>query len=81
MFVSPDKSEALYTRVIMRRPGKVYQVQRLQGLDPDRLYKDEETGEVYAGGVLMQAGLDLSARQWADLGDGTCVVKHFTAQP
>lgn len=79
MFVSPDKSQALYTRVIMRRPGVVYQVAKLRGLDPDRLYRDEDSGEVYSGAILMHAGLDLSAKRWEDLADGTCVVKHFTA--
>ncbi len=80
MFVSEDKGEALYTRVIMRRPDKTYQLARLRGLSPDKIYRDEETGELYSGAVLMYGGLDLSARSWQDLGDGTCVVKHFIAQ-
>lgn len=63
----------------MRRPGVVYQVAKLRGLDPDRLYRDEDSGEVYSGAILMHAGLDLSAKRWEDLADGTCVVKHFTA--
>ncbi len=80
MFVSPNKGEALYTRVIMRKPDKPYQVAHLRGLDPDRLYRDEETGEVYSGAVLMYGGLDLSARTWDEQKDGACVVKHFIAQ-
>ena len=78
-FVSPDKSEVLFTRVVMRQPINRYQPVRLTGLDPDKLYTDEETGRVYSGALLMHAGLDLSLY---DLGirDGSCVVKHFIAQ-
>lgn len=79
MFVSPDKSEALYTRVIMRKPDNLYQVPRLQGLDPDRLYRDESTGEVYSGAVLLYGGLNLSGKAWADMPDGSCVVKHLAS--
>ena len=32
-FVSPDKKEVLFTRVVMRRPENLYQVRRLRGLD------------------------------------------------
>lgn len=79
-FVSPDRKEALFTRVVMRQPDNPYQFQRLRGLDPDTMYTDEETGEVYSGALLMNAGIDLSAKNWNDLGDGTSVVKHFTAR-
>lgn len=79
LFVSPDKTEALYTRVIMRRPPNVYQLTRLQGLDPTRLYRDTATGETYSGAILMYGGLNLSARHWSDLPDGSCTVMHFTA--
>lgn len=78
-FVSPDKSEALFTRVIMRRPDNLFQAQRLRGLDPDKMYTDEETGEIYSGALLMHAGIYLSpAQRWQE--DGSSIVKHFVAR-
>ena len=80
-FVSQDKNEVLFTRVVMRRPENLYQHQCLRGLDPDKLYTDEDTGEVYSGALLMHAGLDLSAASgWRWLQDGESMVKHFTAR-
>ena len=79
-FVSPDKSQLLFTRVIMRRPENLYQPLCLPGLDPDKLYTDEETGKVYSGALLMHGGLDLSAYGFQDNSDGSCIVKHFVAK-
>ncbi len=79
-FVSPDQTEVLFTRVMMRRPINFFQVQRLRGLDPDKLYTDQETGETWSGAFLMSAGVDLSLCSWAPVEDGHCVVKHFVAQ-
>lgn len=79
-FVSPDKKEVLFTRVIMRRPDNVYQNLRLQGLDPEKLYTDEETGKTYSGALLMHGGLDLSFAPWQHGRDGTSIVKHFTVR-
>lgn len=78
-FVSPDRSEVLYTRVVMRRPINLYQTQRLRGLDPQRMYTDEETGEVYSGALLMNAGINLTSdgSRWPS--DGSSLVKHFVA--
>ncbi len=79
-FVSPDRSEVLFTRVVMRRPENVYQLQRLRGLDPDRMYTDEDTGETYSGALLMHAGINLfdGGRDWMQ--DGSSFTKHFTAR-
>lgn len=60
--VSPDKSEALYTFVIMRRAPQQTWLVRLKGLDPDKYYRDSETGEVHSGALLMNAGLNLTCR-------------------
>ena len=49
------------------------------GLDPDKLYTDEETGHVYSGALLMHGGLDLSANDFSSH-DGEAVVKHFVAK-
>ncbi len=78
-FVSPDRTEALFTRVVMRKPENYYQTQRLRGLDPEKYYTDEATGETYSGALLMSAGIDLSA-PWPGPQDGSCVMKHFTAR-
>lgn len=79
-FVSPDKKEALFTRVVMRRPENNYQPLCLPGLDPDTLYTDEATGKVYSGALLAHGGLDLSLYEFSDNGDGACIVKHFVAK-
>lgn len=78
-FVSPDKSELLFTRVIMRRPENVYQPRLLRGLDPEKMYKDEETGKVYSGALLMHGGIDLSFTSQNQGGDGSSIVKHFVS--
>ena len=51
----------------------------VSGLDPDKLYTDEETGHVYSGALLMHGGLDLSANDFSSH-DGEAVVKHFVAK-
>ncbi|MFQ9473063.1 MAG: GH36 C-terminal domain-containing protein [Oscillospiraceae bacterium] len=62
----------------MRQPEHVFHIQYLRGLDPDRLYREEETGEVYSGALLMHAGLNLSCVSW-ESPDGDSLVRHFTA--
>ena len=44
-------------------------------LDP-RLYTDTDTGEVYSGALLMNAGVNLTQAVFLD---GQSVVKHFIA--
>ncbi len=79
-FVSPDRNQVLFTRVIMRRPENVYQFQRLRGLDPEKLYVDSDTGEAYSGALLMHAGINLfgDGRGWLE--DGTSITKFFTVR-
>ena len=79
-FVSPDKTEMLFTRVVMRRPPNVYQPLRLPGLDPEKFYTDEDTGKVYSGALLQHGGLDLSSYGRNELSDGDSLVKHFVAR-
>ncbi len=78
-FVSEDQSEVLFTSVIMRQPEHNFYIQRLEGLDPNRYYRDEDTGEVYSGALLMYAGINLSGDGWPRE-DGNSLIKHFTAQ-
>ncbi|WP_322198891.1 alpha-galactosidase [Acutalibacter intestini] len=75
-FVSPDQSEALLTRVVMRKPDNFYQMLRLRGLDPHKTYMDQATGQRYSGALLMNAGVDLST-PYPGPADGSCVMKHF----
>ena len=79
-FVSPDKTEMLFTRVVMRQPPNVYQPLRLPGLDPEKFYTDEDTGKVYSGALLQHGGLDLSSYGRNELSDGDSLVKHFVAR-
>lgn len=74
MFVSEDKTEALVTSVVMRRPQETAFYLRLKGLDPDKLYREEESGEVYSGASLMYAGLNLIG---TDLSDGSSFKLYF----
>ncbi len=79
-FVSPDRSEVLFTRVVMRRPDNFYQPRRLKGLDPDKFYTDETTGQVYSGALLMHAGLDLSLAFGRLPQDGASLTRHLVAR-
>lgn len=74
-FVSEDKTEALLTSVVMRKPEDRALFIKLKGLDPDKYYIDEDTDEVYSGALLMNAGLCIIA----STDDGTSFKKYFKA--
>ena len=74
-FVAPDKSEALVTYVIMREEFCNIQVLKLRGLDKNKFYKDEESGEIYSGALLMNAGLNITGKIQRD---GESLMLHFT---
>ncbi len=74
-FVSEDKTEALLTSVVMRKPEDRALFIKLKGLDPDKYYIDEDTHEVYSGALLMNAGLCIIA----STDDGTSFKKYFKA--
>ena len=59
-FVSPDRSEALLTHVTIRGTVDSRRRVKLQGLDPEKRYRVEETGEVYSGDTLMHYGYRIS---------------------
>ncbi|MCM1283636.1 MAG: alpha-galactosidase [Muribaculaceae bacterium] len=66
MVVSADRSEALVTFVqVMGEPNRRSRRIRLQGLDPMRDYRIEDSGRVCGGDLLMQAGLVVE-RPWGD---------------
>lgn len=60
MIVSPDRCEALVSIVATRvRANAPFPYIRLQGLDPDRVYRLEDTGEKLTGAALMYGGITL----------------------
>lgn len=66
MVKSKDGSEVLVTYVdVLRLPNVKSRRIRLQGLEPTAKYKDEETGTVYGGDVLMYAGFSFEP-MWGD---------------
>ena len=73
MYVSENKEEALVTFVVMRSSVKPVYFLKLQGLDPNAQYKEEESGAVYYGDTLMRAGLNLTGKYH----DGDSVMLHF----
>ena len=74
--VEEDKSRAMVTIVTMRRELVPHTIIKLKGLDPKRLYKNDRTGEVLSGALLMNAGIiiDGYAQQ-----DGSSAAIMFTA--
>ena len=75
MVKAKDDSEILVTLVsVLNRPNyRPFHV-RLQGLDPKKKYKEEESGLIYSGDVLMYAGISVE-RMW---GDFKSKLLHFT---
>ena len=57
---------------------------RLKGLDEGKMYMDTETGEVYSGALLMNAGINLTpgafgAADRQPNADGGSLIKYFKA--
>jgi len=75
--VAPDKSEMLFTYVTMRYHHIFKNIIRFKGLDAEKYYVEENSGEVYSGAFLMNVGLNLSGRA---RGDGQSFTLHFTEQ-
>ena len=57
------------------KPAQRAERLRLQGLEPDAVYKDTATGKCYEGSTLMYAGIPLDAR-----GDMTATLTVFEKQ-
>ena len=75
--VSEDRSEALVTVVVMRYIANTKFILRLRGLDPKRMYRVENTGEVLSGALLMNRGLNLTGKP---RGNNDSYLIHLTAQ-
>ena len=77
MSVSQDRSEAIVTYVLsLAEPNVQPKLLRLEGLDPDRRYRDEDSGAVYGGDELMYRGIPLK-KPW---GDFVAQQFHLTAE-
>lgn len=64
MVVAPDRSEALVSMVTIRtRANAAFPFLRLEGLDPARRYRREDTGERMTGAALMYGGISLPQQQ------------------
>lgn len=74
-FVSEDKSEALLTYVLLFSRPRVRRTVKLKGLDPNKTYRDEESGKTYKGSTLMNAGLNFFKFE----GDYNSLKVHFKA--
>ncbi len=75
MYVTGDKSEALFTYVRIKTMIAPVSFVRLHGLDPDRVYVDGEGGR-YRGSTLMRAGINLTGGRR----DAESVTIHFKAE-
>ena len=74
-FVSEDKKEALVTVVNIKLPYDNLFFLKLKGLDPEKIYEVEDSGETYSGAYLMYAGLNLTHKP---TGDGISYLIHLT---
>ncbi len=72
--VSEDQSECLVFYVQKQRiPHEPLFSVRLEGLNPDKFYRNTENDEVFQGRTLMQAGLMLPQLIY----DGDSILFHF----
>ena len=77
MVVSQDKKEALVTFVqVLNRPNCKSRKVKLKGLSAEKNYIMEESGQIYAGDTLMNAGI-LIENPW---GDFKGKLLHLTAE-
>ena len=77
MSVAEDRSEAVVTHdFALAQPNAQPTLLRLEGLDPDRRYRDEDSGAVYGGDELMYRGIPLK-KPW---GDFVAQQFHLTAE-
>lgn len=59
-FVSKDKKETIVNGVMLRNESNPHiHLVYLEGLEPDKHYRDADTGAVYTGAALMYAGVPL----------------------
>ena len=74
MFVAKDRSEAVFTFVqILNRPSTPSRRILLRGLDPKKVYRNEDTGEIRLGETWMKGGVIVGAQ-----GDFASRTMHLT---
>lgn len=79
MFVSKDKSEALFTFVqVLGRPNYPSRNIRLRGLAPEKRYRIEETGQTASGRTFMEAGVLVNA--YGDFTSQTLYLHEVTGE-
>ena len=66
----------MVTVVTMRGECAPHTIVKLRGLEPQRYYRNEKTGETYSGALLMNAGLNLT---YTANNDGGSELLIFTA--
>jgi len=72
--VSKDKTEVLVTCIqVLGRPNYHSRRIKLKGLIEDAMYRNEETNEIYSGGALMFAGINIANLY----GDYSGKILHF----
>ncbi len=73
-FVSKDRREALLNVVMLEVHGNmITNYVKMQGLKPNAVYRDEESGRCYTGNALMKAGIPMPA----ELGEYLAYQMHF----
>ena len=75
--VSKDKKEVLATVVQIKSSYDSFFMLRLKGLDPEKIYVEQESGNEYSGAYLMNAGLNLTH---ISNKDGSSYRYHFIAK-
>ena len=75
--VSKDKKKAQLTFLEINATGTIEtMVLRLKGLDPNKAYKNAETGEVLYGATLMNVGIRVGDLFWKKRSDGYMVTYY-----
>lgn len=74
-FVSEDKTKALVTYVTILASNNPYRMLKLRGLDPNKLYKEETSGNIYSGMALMKMGINITDKPYYD---GSSFTLYFT---
>ncbi len=75
-FVAEDGSEALLNVVLQEtHANKAVGYIKLKGLKSEALYREDETGNTYYGGALMEAGIPLP-----DMGEYQAYQTHFSLE-
>ncbi len=74
-FVSEDKTKALVTYVTILSSNNPYRMLKLRGLNPNKLYKEENSENIYSGTALMKMGLNITDKPHHD---GSSFTLYFT---